>query len=198
MAARGDGGGDCHRPVSAHRGEVSPDWGCLEAFADRRSPIGLVTKGTLVVRDVDVLEQLSRRAECTVCFSVTTMDVELARKLEPGTPPPHRRLRAMERLVQAGVNAGVMLAPVLPGITDGPANLEGVARAAAACGARFLSANMLYLKPGTREHYLDFIRQQYLDLALDYGRLYPGAYSPEWMRTQIEAGCGSHQERLWA
>ena len=161
-----------------------------------------MVKGTLIVRDVDVLVELSRRAECTVCFSVTTMDVELARKLEPGTPPPHKRLWAMERLVKAGVNAGVLLAPVLPGITDSPADLEGVARAAAAHGARFLSANMLYLKPGTKEHYLDFIRQEYPDLALDYGRLYPGAYAPDWMQTRlkrdvaaIKSACGLGERR---
>ena len=98
---------------------------CLEAFARWRNPITLVTKGTMVVREIDVLEELSRSADCTVCFSVTTMDLDLVRRLEPGTPPPDRRMQAMERLVQAGIKAGIALAPIIPGITDFSSELRG-------------------------------------------------------------------------
>ena len=79
---------------------------CLEAFADWRSPVVLVTKGTMVVRDIDVLQELARTTDSAVCFSVTTLDLAVARKLEPGTAPPIKRLQAMERLVAAGVKAG--------------------------------------------------------------------------------------------
>ena len=173
---------DPYQPIE---GKYRLTRGCLEAFVDYRSPMNLVTKGTMIVRDVDVLQELSRRAGCTVCFSLTTMDVELARKLEPGTPPPHKRLEALERLVQAGVKAGVALAPVIPGITDSDSNLEAVARSAASYGAQFLWANMLYLKPGTREHFLDFVGHEFPGLASDLGSLYPGAYAPRWAQSQL-------------
>ena len=159
---------------------------CLEAFVDWRSPITLITKGSMIIRDVDVLQELARRAECTVCFSITTMDPQLVRKLEPGTPPPHQRLRAMGRLVQAGVNAGVALAPVIPGITDDTANLENVARSAADHGARFLWANTVYLKPGTKEHFLSFVRKEYPGLEADFQRLYPGSYAPKSVQSDLD------------
>lgn len=160
--------------------------GCLEAFVQYHSPVAVVTKGTLIVRDIDLLAELSGRADCTVCFSITTLDADLARRLEPGTPPPAKRLRAMELLVEAGVNAGVFLAPVLPGITDDEANLRSVARTAAESGARFLSASVLYLKPGTKEHYLGFIEREYPELAAAYDRLYPGAYAPGWVQSTVK------------
>ena len=98
---------------------------------------GSHTDGTLVShfvpRDVDVLQELTKKTDSTVCFSVTTVDRETARRLEPGTPPPEKRPLAMSRLV----DAGVALAPVVPGITDGKANIEAVVRAAADYGARF-------------------------------------------------------------
>lgn len=157
---------------------------CLEAFVERRSPVRLITKGSMIVRDADVLGELARRAECAACFSITTMDMDLVRKLEPGTPPPQKRLLAMEKLVQAGVTAGVLLAPVVPGVTDSLENLEAVVRAAASHGARFLGAQVLYLKPGTKEHFLDFLQQEYPALLGEYQRLYPDAYAPK--RFQVE------------
>ncbi len=158
---------------------------CLEALARWRNPASLITKGTLVVRDIDVLSEASRRAECSVIFSITTMDVELARKIEPGTPPPAKRVAAMSRLVGAGIKAGVALAPVVPGITDGAANLEAVVRAAASGGARFLWAGALNLKPGTREHFLEFVEREYPELTTLYDRLYPGAYAPGAVQSEI-------------
>ena len=158
---------------------------CLEVFVEWRSPLSLITKGTMAIRDVDVLQELARRVECTACFSITTMDAELAGKLEPGTPPPAKRLQAVERLVQSGVKAGVALAPIIPGITDDRANLEDVARSAASHGARFLWGNLLYLKPGTKEHFLDFVRRDYPGLLNDFQRLYPGAYAPKSAQSQV-------------
>ena len=130
---------------------------CLEVFCLKSNPVSLVTKGTLVIRDLDVLAELSRHADCTVCFSITTMDNTLRSSLEPGTPPPLKRLQAMERLVEAGVNAGVLLALIIPGITDSVASLTEVVRGAAEHGARFLGANALYLKEGTKEHFLGLL-----------------------------------------
>ena len=163
---------------------------CLEVFAGRHNPISLITKGTMIVRDVDVLQTLARRADCTVWFSVTTMDPDLVSKLEPGTPPPRKRLKAMQALVDAGVNAGVAIAPVIPGITDDAQGLESVAQAAAAHGARFLWANALYLKPGTKEHFMDFVRREYPHLSSDLGRLYPGAFVPRVVQQRLSRRVG--------
>ena len=169
---------DPYQPIE---GKYRLTRGCLEAFVTWSSPIALVTKGTLIVRDVDVLAELSKRAEVTVCFSIITTDTQLARRLEPGTPPPAQRFRALRQLTDAGVNAGVLLAPVLPGITDDKANIEAVVTAASDHGARFLSPIMLNLKPGTKEHYLEFIETRYPHLRADYGRLFPGTYPPAWL-----------------
>ncbi len=151
---------------------------CLEAFRDYRTPIGLITKGTMVLRDLDVLLQLSQRAPTTVCFSVPTVDVTVWARTEPGTPPPQQRLRVMRRLVEAGIEAGVGMAPVLPGISDAPAQLEATVRAAAEAGACFVWANIVYLKPGTREHFFAFLERDFPHLLTRYQGLFPGAYAP--------------------
>ena len=152
---------------------------CLEAFADHSNPVTLVTKGTLIVRDVDVLSDLAGRGGCTVCFSITTLDKKRWLQLEPGTPPPDQRLRAMEKLAASGVRAGVLLAPVIPGITDDMANLESVVRSAADHGAQFLGTRILYLQPGTREHFQNFLKAEYPTLLQEYQRLFPGSYAPK-------------------
>ena len=159
---------------------------CLEAFADWRSPVGLITKGTMVVRDADVMSDLAARAGCTVIFSVTTLDRDLWRKLEPGTPPPDKRLSAMSRLIEVGVNAGVLIAPVIPGITDTNENLDTVVRAAADHGARFVGSNVMYLKYGTKEHFMDFVQAEYPALLSRYRRLYHGDFVPMTLKNGVQ------------
>ena len=151
---------------------------CLEAFRDFRTPIGLITKGTMVLRDIDVLGELSRRAKTTVCFSVPTVDEAVWVKTEPGTPPPRKRLRVLKALVDAGIEAGVGMAPVLPGLSDSPQQLEATVAAAAEAGACFLWANIVYLKPGTKEHFMEFLGRDYPHLLPRYRELFPGAYAP--------------------
>ena len=163
---------------------------CLQAFVDWRSPVNLVTKGTMAIRDTDVMVELEKRAGCTVCFSISTLDDDLWRKLEPGTPPPSKRLAAMERLVAAGVNAGVALAPIIPGITDDQDNLETVTKAAAEHGAKFLWGSTLRLKPGTKEHFLEFLDREYPALSSNYRQLYPGAYAPQLVQSDIQTRIG--------
>jgi DNA repair photolyase len=152
--------------------------GCLHALADHLTPVGVVTKGTLVVRDIDILSQMTESPGCTVTFSLTTLDLDLWTRLEPGTSPPRQRLRALERLVGAGVCAGVLLAPVLPGLTDQGADLEEIVRAAADHGARFLGSRSLYLQSGTREHFLEFLQLEFPGLVQEYQRLFVGPYAP--------------------
>ena len=187
---------DCYQPIE---GKYRLTRRCLEVFAEARTPVSIVTKGTLIVRDVDVLAALHERAGVSVVMSLTTVDPELAARLEPGVAPPLQRLRAMERLVAAGVPAGVNLAPIIPGLTDRPEQIEAVVRAAAEHGACFLGANVLHLKPGTREHFLAFLRSHYPSLLAMYERLYPGAYAlkpyQESLRAEVTKQLMAHPLR---
>ncbi|HEY3081365.1 MAG TPA: radical SAM protein [Chloroflexota bacterium] len=159
--------------------------GCLEILSRFRTPASIVTKGTLLLRDLDVLVQLSERAGLTVCHSVPTVDEEIWRRTEPGTPPPHQRLRAMQRLREQRIRAGVLMAPLLPGLSARPEIVERTARAAAEHGACFLGANVLHLGPGVREHYLEFVGREFPHLLAEYRRLYPGKYAPKWFRDDL-------------
>jgi len=158
---------------------------CLEAFRDFRTPIGLITKGTMGIRDIDVLIELSARAKTTVCFSIPTIDETVWAKTEPGTPPPRQRLKVLKALVDAGIEAGVGMAPVLPGLSDSPRQLEATVAAAAAAGACFLWANIVYLKPGTKEHFMEFLERDYPELQARYRNLFPGAYAPAAVKTPV-------------
>jgi DNA repair photolyase len=158
---------------------------CLEAFRDFRTPIGLITKGTMVIRDIDVLVELSARAKTTVCFSIPTIDETVWAKTEPGTPPPRQRLKVLRALVDAGIEAGVGMAPVLPGLSDSPRQLEATVAAAAEAGACFLWANIVYLKPGTKEHFMEFLGRHYPQLQARYRNLFPGAYAPAAVKTPV-------------
>ncbi|MCS7235308.1 MAG: radical SAM protein [Armatimonadota bacterium] len=157
----------------------------LQVLAEFRTPASLVTRSPLVLRDVDVLQDLARRAGATVCVSLVTLDPELARQLEPTVALPRHRLQAVQRLSQAGIRTGVMLAPVLPGITDDPDNLEAVVRAAAESGAHFVAHNVLHLGEVTREAFRAFLEARYPHLVRVYQALYPRRYAPSGYRREV-------------
>jgi DNA repair photolyase len=144
----------------------------IEAFAEAASPFSIITRGPLVVRDVDVLAEAALRADVSVSFSVPTLDLEIWRRTEPGTAPPRQRLRALSRLVEAGIDARVGMAPILPGLSDKPELLADVVREARAAGATGIWANLLYLRPGTREHFLAALENDWPELLPEYERLY--------------------------
>ncbi len=153
---------------------------CLEVLGEAANPFSLITRGPLIVRDADVLAAAARRADVSVTFSIPTLDAEIWRRTEPGTAPPRQRLRALSKLVDAGIRASVGLAPILPGISDRPELLAEVVRAARDAGACGVWANTLYLKPGTREHYLDCLARDWPELLPEYERLYGRrAYLPQ-------------------
>jgi len=153
---------------------------CLQAFADHANPCGLITRGPMIVRDLDVLVALSRRASFGVTFSVPTLDDEVWRRTEPGTAHPRRRLQALSKLVAAGVKASVGMAPILPGLSDRPEQLEAVVAAAREAGAVSIWANLLYLRPGTKEHFLESLAKHWPELLPRYQEEYrSGAYLPE-------------------
>lgn len=167
----------------------------LEVLAEFRTPASLVTRSPLVVRDLDVFQDLARRAHGTVCISIATLDARLARELEPGVAPPAQRLRAVARLAHHGVVVGVLLAPILPGITDGPENLGAVIRAAWDHGAHFVGHNVLYLGPVTREAFFGFLRERHPDLLPLYERLYPQTYAPRAYTEAVGRIVAAHRAR---
>jgi DNA repair photolyase len=152
---------------------------CIEALSSAASPFALITRGPLIVRDVDVLAEAALCADVSVTFSVPTLDEEIWRRTEPGTAPPRQRLRALSQLVEAGIDARVGMAPILPGLSDRPELLADVVREARAAGATGIWANLLYLRPGTREHFLAALERDWPELLPRYERLYRrGAYLP--------------------
>jgi DNA repair photolyase len=153
----------------------------LQAFAEARTPVSLITRGPMIVRDLDVLQELGRRAGVSITFSVPTLDPEIWRATEPGTAPPTQRLRALERLADAGIRCGVGMAPVLPGLSDRPEQIASVLKAARDSGAAYVWSSLLNLRPGTREHFLTALERCWPELAPRYaaayaaGRAYLGA-----------------------
>jgi DNA repair photolyase len=153
---------------------------CLEALSEARNPFHVITRGPMILRDLDLLVEASRRATVSVTFSVPTLDREIWRRTEPGTAPPRQRLRALRALVDAGVKAGVGMAPILPGLSDDPALLAEVVRAAREAGATNVWANLLHLKEGTREHFLEALARDWPEQLPRYERLYGNrAYLPK-------------------
>jgi DNA repair photolyase len=166
-------------PYQPAEGRYKLTRACLEALRDAWNPFSLITRGPMIVRDVDVLAEASRRADVSVTFSVPTVDEDVWRTTEPGTAPPRQRLRALKTLVESGVRASVGMAPLLPGLSDHPRSLERVVAAAREAGACGVWANLLYLRPGTREHFLECLARDWPELLPDYERLYArGAYVP--------------------
>jgi DNA repair photolyase len=152
---------------------------CIEALSHAWTPFSIVTRGPLVVRDVDVLRAASERVAVNVSISLPTLDEDVWRTTEPGTAPPRSRLEAIRRLSEAGVDVGVGMAPILPGLSDRPEQLEEVVLAAKAAGARIVWANVLYLKPGIREHFLQHLAEDWPQHVARYEQLFAGrAYLP--------------------
>jgi DNA repair photolyase len=163
-------------PYQPAEGRYRLTRGCLAALARARTPLSLITRGPLIVRDVDVLAEASRRAAVDVNFSIPTLDEDIWRKTEPGTAPPRQRLRALRALVDAGIKAGVGMAPLLPGLSDRPDRLADVVKAAGDAGATYVWCNVLSLQPGTREHFLAHLARDWPEELARYRRLYGRAY----------------------
>ena len=173
---------------------------CIDVLGRARSPFGLITRGPLIVRDVDVLQEASRRTDVSVMFSVPTLDPDVWRTTEPGTAPPRQRLRALSTLVDAGIKASVGMAPILPGLSDRPEQLAEVVKAVRAAGATSVWANLLYLKPGTKEHFLEALARDWPEQLERYEQLYAQrAYLPhadvDPVRNQVRALAREHGVR---
>jgi DNA repair photolyase len=183
---------DPYQPIEGHYRLTRRS---LEALLASKTPVGLVTKGPMVVRDADLLAELGQVSAATVYISVPTVDEDVWRALEPGTAHPLQRLRALRTLRDAGVNAGVLMAPVVPGFTTQPARLEATVRAVADHGAAFMGANLMYLKGGTKAHFMNFLARDFPEMVAGYERLYAGAYAKSDYIAGVRAMIGVLQDR---
>lgn len=157
---------DPYQPIE-RRAEITRS--LLEVFARRQGHhLGIVTKSTLIARDIDLLTEIAQRNTLTVHLTITTPNAELARLLEPRAPRPDLRFQTVKRLRDAGIRTGILCCPLLPGITDTQEALNEMARRAAAVNANFFAANPLFLKPCSRPTYLSFVREHFPALEADY------------------------------
>jgi DNA repair photolyase len=183
---------DCYQPIEGHYRLTR---GALEALRDFKNPVGVITKGPMVLRDKDLLSELTAGPGCGVYISVPTVDEDAWRLLEPGTAPPLQRLRAVRELVDAGIRAGVLMNPIVPGITSKPALLERTMKAIADHGARFVSCNVMFLEGGTRDHFMRWLAQEFPHLAAGYTQLYAGKYASSSYRKEVQHVVGALREK---
>ena len=183
---------DPYQPIEGH---YRLSRGVIEALAVGRTPMGLVTKGPMVVRDLDVLSDLARATSCTVYMSVPTVDEDAWRILEPGTAHPLQRLRAVRDLSDAGINAGVLMAPIVPGFSSSRSKVERTIKAIADHGARFVGCNVMYLQDGTRTHFMKFIEREFPSMLPRFEKLYARKYPPESYRKEVQGMVHVLQQR---
>ncbi|MGH9325840.1 MAG: radical SAM protein [Terriglobia bacterium] len=161
----------------------------LEALGEFEGiQLSITTKSVLILRDLALLIALASRHSLRIHVTVTTTNGRLARRLEPKAPPPAKRLEAVARLVNAGIYAGVNAAPILPGLTDSPAALENLARAASGAGAKFFHANPLYLMPSAMRQFMPFLERDFPHLVRRYRSLFArSAYLPQDYKEALSA-----------
>ncbi|MET9085984.1 Rv2578c family radical SAM protein [Streptomyces sp. NPDC090075] len=174
---------DCYQRAEG-RYRLMP--GIISALADHANPFSILTKGTLILRDLDLLRRAADVTDVGISVSVGFVDPELWRTVEPGTPAPERRLEVVRALAGAGIGCGVLMAPVIPFLGDHPAQLRATVRAIAAAGATSVTPLVLHLRPGAREWFMSWLAAHHPHLVRRYERLYAeGAYAPKWYQRRI-------------
>jgi DNA repair photolyase len=173
-------------PYQKAEGKYHLTRGIIEALGAARNPFSILTKSTLVLRDLDVLTAAAARADVQLNFSIGTLDRGVWRLTEPGTPPPDKRVDAVRRLNEAGVPCGVLVAPVLPGLSDTDEQLRAVVDACVSAEAVSISAIGLHLRPGVREHYLAWLARERPALLPIYERLFTGRQGPRAYQPRAE------------
>jgi len=171
-------------PYQPAEGRYRLTRGLIEVLSEARNPFSILTKSTMILRDIDLLVEAARRTTVGVNLSIGTLDERAWRSSEPGTPPPRQRVETLRRLVDAGIECGVLVAPVLPGISDAPEQLEEVVTACLDAGASSISSILLHLRPGVRELFLPWLQRERPDLVAAYETLYasPSGYAPREAR----------------
>jgi DNA repair photolyase len=145
----------------------------------------VLTKSPLLLRDLDLFVELAETAGFSANLSIGTLDEEVWRRSEPGTPHPKARMAAVKQLVEAGIPCGILMAPILPGISDSPEQLRAVVRAAADAGASHLTPITLHLRPGVKEEFMPWLEETYPELVAGYRRLYRGSNAPKAVREAL-------------
>jgi DNA repair photolyase len=161
-------------PYQRCEGKYKLTRGVVEALTEHGNPFSILTKSALVLRDLDLIERAAQTTDVTVNFSIGTLDERVWRLTEPGTPNPRRRVEAMRTLAARGIRTGALIAPILPGLSDRREQLREVVDAITASGGRILGTVPLHLRPGTREHFLDWLAEQDSELHTRYLRAYRG------------------------
>jgi DNA repair photolyase len=162
--------------------------GILEALRDLANPFSILTKGSLILRDIDLLQECAQVADVGANVSVGFVDRELWRTLEPGTPSPQKRLEVCAKLNHAGISCGVLMAPIIPFLTDSPEALEAGVKAVTDSGATHLSPIVLHLRPGAREWFMQWLANEHPELVPKYERLYArGSYAPKAYQQEVYA-----------
>ncbi len=161
--------------------------GIVEALTEARNPFSILTKGTLILRDVSLLRRAAEVTQVSAAFSIGTLDERVWRQTEPGTPRPQARFDAVRSLNDAGIPTGVLMAPVLPGISDHPDQLRAVVEAAAEARATHVSPILLHLRPGVREEFMPWLEQAYPELVDRYRDLYRTPYGPKTVRARLSS-----------
>ncbi|HEX9530100.1 MAG TPA: radical SAM protein [Acidimicrobiales bacterium] len=173
-------------PYQRCEGKYHLTQGIVEALGEAANPFSILTKSTLILRDIDRLAEAARRTEVRANFSIGTLDEDVWRLTEPGTPHPARRVAAVARLNEVGIPCGVLVAPVLPGLSDHPDQLEAVVDAVVGAGAVSVSAVGLHLRPGVREHFMAWLEANRPELVELYRRRYRrGAYLPKTEQQEL-------------
>ncbi|MFD9116968.1 Rv2578c family radical SAM protein [Streptomyces bottropensis] len=174
---------DCYQRAEG-RYRLMP--GIIAALRDHANPFSILTKGTLILRDLELIRQAAEVTEVGLSVSVGFTDPELWRTVEPGTPAPERRLDVVRAFTGQGIGCGVLMAPVLPFLSDHPDRLRETVRAVAASGATSVTPLVLHLRPGAREWYMAWLERHHPRLVRRYELLYAeGAYAPKWYQRQI-------------
>lgn len=159
-------------PYQPAEGKYRLTRGILEVLTERANPFTLLTKSTLALRDIDLFAEAARRTDVRVSFSIGTLDPDVWRETEPGTPHPQRRIEAIARLHQAGIPTGVLIAPIIPGLSDHPDQVAAVEAACRDAGARSISTIRLHLRPGVRPHFMEWLADKHPELTARYQELY--------------------------
>jgi DNA repair photolyase len=169
--------------------------GVLEVLRDYANPCSVLTKSPLLLRDLDLFVELAGTAGFSANLSIGTLDEEVWRRSERGTPHPRARMAAVKQLVAAGIPCGILMAPILPGISDSPEQLRAVVRAAAEAGASHLTPITLHLRPGVKEEFMPWLEESYPELVTGYRRLYRGSNAPKAVREQISERVRAEKRR---
>ena len=176
---------DCYQRAEG-RYRLMP--GIIETLTRYANPFSILTKGSLILRDLDLLVRAARVTDVSTAVSVGFVDPELWRSVEPGTPSPAKRLAVCRELNEASVRCGVLMAPILPGLTDGPDQLAATVEQVAAAGARHLTPIVLHLRPGSREWFMRWLASNHSALVPRYEKLYArSAYAPKSYQEEV---CG--------